>query len=59
MTYSLKEVYSPKLLHTLRHYNGRKFGQDALAGIIVGIVAIPLAIALKQSTTTHRPKRVN
>ena len=45
MTYSLKEVFSPKLLHTLRHYNGRKFGQDALAGIIVGIVAIPLAIA--------------
>jgi SulP family sulfate permease len=45
MTYSLKEVFSPKLLHTLRHYSGRKFGQDALAGIIVGIVAIPLAIA--------------
>ena len=45
MTYSLKEVFSPKLLHTLRHYDRRKFGQDALAGIIVGIVAIPLAIA--------------
>ena len=45
MHYALKDVFSPKLFQTLRHYNGRKFAQDALAGIIVGIVAIPLAIA--------------
>ena len=43
--YSFKDVFQPKLLHTLRHYSGAQFGQDALAGIIVGIVAIPLAIA--------------
>ncbi len=43
--YSLKDVFAPKLLHTLRHYSRAQFGQDALAGIIVGIVAIPLAIA--------------
>ena len=45
MQYSLKEVFSPKLFSTLRTYNRAQFGQDALAGIIVGIVAIPLAIA--------------
>ena len=43
--YSLKEVFAPKLFHTLRHYSRPQFGQDALAGVIVGIVAIPLAIA--------------
>ncbi len=45
MQYSLKEVFAPKLAHTLRHYTRTQFAQDALAGIIVGIVAIPLAIA--------------
>lgn len=44
-TYSWKEVFAPKLFSTLRTYNGAKFAQDALAGVIVGIVAIPLAIA--------------
>ena len=45
MQYSIKEVFSPKLFSTLRTYSRAQFGQDALAGIIVGIVAIPLAIA--------------
>ena len=45
MQYSIKEVFSPKLFTTLRSYSRGQFGQDALAGIIVGIVAIPLAIA--------------
>ena len=35
----------PKLATTLRSYDRRQFGQDLIAGIIVGIVAIPLAIA--------------
>ena len=35
----------PELLHTLRHYDGKQFSTDLLAGIIVGIVALPLAIA--------------
>src|SRR6266478_5096575 len=36
----------PKLLITLREgYSARDFGRDALAGLIVGIVALPLAIA--------------
>ena len=37
--------FRPKLLSTLRGYNGDKFAKDVMAGIIVGIVAIPLAIA--------------
>ena len=45
MQYSIKDAFSPKLFSTLRGYNRAQFGQDALAGIIVGIVAIPLAIA--------------
>ncbi|MBO4621992.1 MAG: sulfate permease [Paludibacteraceae bacterium] len=41
----MREVFAPKLFQTLRNYSRERFAQDALAGIIVGIVAIPLAIA--------------
>ena len=35
----------PILFSTLKHYNRETFVKDLLAGIIVGIVALPLAIA--------------
>lgn len=35
----------PELLSTLKNYNKQKFTADLMAGIIVGIVALPLAIA--------------
>jgi len=35
----------PKLLDTLKNYNKNQFIQDLSAGVIVGIIAIPLAIA--------------
>lgn len=35
----------PKLLETIRHYDRKTFTSDVMAGIIVGIVALPLAIA--------------
>lgn len=35
----------PKLVSTLRGYNREQFGRDVSAGVIVGIVALPLAIA--------------
>jgi SulP family sulfate permease len=35
----------PKLFTTLKNYNKQQFISDATAGIIVGIVALPLAIA--------------
>ena len=43
MTASL--TFKPKLFETIRNYDRRQFTTDLLAGIIVGIVALPLAIA--------------
>ena len=37
--------FKPKFFSCLKDYNKQKFGQDALAGLITGIVALPLAIA--------------
>ncbi len=38
-------MFKPKLFDTLKNYSGKQFSNDVLAGIIVGIVALPLAIA--------------
>jgi SulP family sulfate permease len=43
--FSFKDVFRPKLFSTLRGYTKQKLLQDSVAGMIVGIVAIPLAIA--------------
>ena len=43
--FSIRNIFSPKLLSTLRTYNKEKFLQDVLAGWIVAVIAIPLAIA--------------
>ena len=37
--------FRPVLVSTLKNYNRKTFNSDLLAGIIVGIVALPLAIA--------------
>ncbi|MBP5799107.1 MAG: sulfate permease [Prevotella sp.] len=37
--------FKPKLFSTVRNYDKKQFTTDLLAGIIVGIVALPLAIA--------------
>lgn len=37
--------FKPRLFSDLRDYNRQKFSADVMAGIIVGIVALPLAIA--------------
>ena len=37
--------FHPKFFETLKSYSREKFMSDVMAGIIVGIVAIPLAIA--------------
>jgi SulP family sulfate permease len=42
---SSQNMFKPKLLETLRNYNRSQFGKDLMAGLIVGIVALPLAIA--------------
>ena len=38
-------MFAPKLLTTLKTYDRRQLGADLVAGTIVGIVALPLAIA--------------
>lgn len=38
-------VLKPKLFSTLQGYTRRQFAADAMAGVIVGVVALPLAIA--------------
>ncbi len=38
-------MLQPKLITTLRSYDRRQFFNDAIAGVIVGVVALPLAIA--------------
>lgn len=37
--------FRPKLISSLKHYNKARFRDDLVAGIVVGIVALPLAIA--------------
>lgn len=38
-------MFTPKLMTTFKSYNASKFLSDLTAGVIVGIVAIPLAVA--------------
>lgn len=38
-------MFKPKLFITLRNYSAKQLGSDLTAGIVVGIVALPLAIA--------------
>lgn len=38
-------MYKPELINSLKGYNGKQFVTDLIAGIIVGIVALPLSIA--------------
>ena len=37
--------FTPRLVSELRNYSKEKFAADLMAGLIVGIVALPLAIA--------------
>lgn len=37
--------FRPKIIDTLKNYSKAQFYKDAVAGIIVGVVALPLAIA--------------
>jgi SulP family sulfate permease len=39
------KVFDPKIVFTLKHYTKKQFYSDLMAGLIVGIVALPLAIA--------------
>jgi sulfate permease, SulP family len=39
------KMFTPKIFTTLKNYDRRQFTADLVSGIIVGIVALPLAIA--------------
>lgn len=41
----MRQIFRPKILDTLKEYSWSKLGKDAMAGVIIGIVALPLAIA--------------
>jgi SulP family sulfate permease len=38
-------MFKPKIIDTLKNYSKAQFYKDVVAGVIVGIVALPLAIA--------------
>ncbi|MGN0237497.1 MAG: SulP family inorganic anion transporter [Lepagella sp.] len=45
MNLSRQLEFKPKLISELKAYNLKKFKEDLIAGVVVGIVALPLAIA--------------
>src|SRR5213594_3486405 len=42
---TINDRWLPKSVLCLRHYNLNKFAHDVIAGITVGLVALPLAMA--------------
>ena len=62
---TFRELFTPKLVTVLREgYDLRKFQADALAGLTVAIVALPLSMAIAiacgtdaGSRTLHRRRR--
>ena len=41
----MRAMFVPKLVTTLKHYDRSQFTSDLAAGVVVGIVALPLSIA--------------
>ena len=41
----MNRMFRPKLIDTLKNYSRQQFIKDLMSGIIVGVVALPLAIA--------------
>ena len=53
--------FKPKLVSCLKNYSKETFMADLMAGVIVGIVALPLAIAFGIASVLlreYRPKKV-
>lgn len=50
--------FKPKLFETLKSYDQKTFMSDLMAGIIVGIVALPLAIAFAISSGVEPEKGI-
>ncbi len=43
-------VFRPRIIDSLKDYNFSKFSRDVLAGLIVGLIALPLALAFAISS---------
>lgn len=43
--HDIESLFVPKLAITLRNYSLKQFRSDAIAGVVVGLVALPLAMA--------------
>ncbi len=55
----LRRVFQPELIATFREgYGWRQFSNDLVAGVIVGIVALPLAIAFGIASLGPGPESV-
>jgi sulfate permease, SulP family len=48
-------AFSPKLFETLKNYSAQNFFADLNAGIVVGIVALPLSLALAIASGLSNP----
>ncbi|MDR1739406.1 MAG: sodium-independent anion transporter, partial [Bacteroidales bacterium] len=42
---TLQQTFQPKIIESLKGYNRKTFVKDLTAGVVVGIVALPMAIA--------------
>src|ERR1044071_4559283 len=51
-------MFIPKIFHTLKGYTRQQFSKDLMAGGIVGIVALPLAIAFSIASGVFSQKRL-
>lgn len=51
-------MFKPELINSLKGYNSSKFIGDLIAGIVVGIVALPLAIAFGLASIPTTPETV-
>ena len=49
-------MFKPKIFDTLKNYNRQQFGKDVMAGLIVGIVALPLPLPLPLLPAYRRKK---
>src|SRR5690606_42055025 len=56
-SFSAMKVFRPKLFDTFQDYSWSKFSRDAIAGLVVGIVALPLAIAFAIASGVPPEKR--
>ena len=43
---SVKEVFQPKMLSSMKNYSKAQLARDIMSGVIVAIIALPLSIAL-------------